>query len=971
MKTIGAIATSLIVSSLGWSQLASAQIVPDATLPMNSIVTPDGNLLTIDGGTAAGSNLFHSFQDFSLPTGYEAFFNNAVSLENVITRVTGENISNIDGLLRANGGANLFLLNPNGIAFGPNARLDIGGSFFVSSAAGLLFEDGSFYGVNPDAETTPLLTVSVPVGLQFAENPGAITHQSRASIEDSEVGLQVDPGRTLALVGGQVNVEGGLLRAPGGRVELGGVTQTSAIGLSPEGRLSFPEGVARADVALTNGANINVRAGGGGNIVINARNLEISGGSTVRAGINSGLGSTNSRAGDIEIQLTETMTVSNPGSFISNTILPDAIGTGGHIDINARSLSVTDGGQIYAGTFGRGDVGNIEIEVEEAIFLTGSNGTSSGIFNRVEKNAIGRGGNINLSASSLSATGGGAITANVEGRGDLGTIVLDIRDDAVFDGFDRDFFYTGIYNRVEENAVGNAGTIEVSTGSLSVTNGARITAGTDGIGNAGSIRIDADTIVLNGISAYDERFNLWPSSGIFSSVIEHGSGEGGDIQITTGTLQVTNGAVVIANTFNRGNGGSIRVCADRVDLAGVGDNGQPSGLITSTEPNSTGKGGEIFVEADRVRVSEGAVISSPTRNSEPGGIVTIEARVFEAIDGGQVIATTIGSGNAGDINISASERLVISGGDPVFANRPSSVGGDIVSNEGPASGVFVSTSAESTGIGGSLRLSTDRLRVREGGEVSVSALGLGGAGNLEVEASSIELNNGRFLAETSAGNFGNIELQASDIQLRNRSRITTNATGSATGGNVEIQTEALAALENSDISANARENFGGRVAIETRGIFGTQFRETPTPESDITATSALGTEFNGTIDINLTDVNPTSGLLDLPAEIIDPNDLVDERCQVGGSARSEFVNTGRGGQPPSPAEALTSSRGWVDPRVPNVTADVEPEGVRTQLVEATGWIVNDEGQVDLVAEVPTVMPDRSLSDSPHCGGEDE
>ena len=255
-------------------QTATAQVTPDGTT--NTTVDVSGNDFTINQGDRAGGNLFHSFGEFSVSNGGSAFFNNAADIVNIFSRVTGGSISNIDGLLRANGSANLFLLNPAGIIFGENARLDIGGSFFGTTADSILFEDGEFSAT--DLDNPPLLTINAPIGLNFRDNPGAIVNRAGfTELENGnniqEAGLEVNRGKAITFVGGNINLENGRLTAPGGRIELGGLAEAGTIELNEDLSLNFSGQLTRADVSLNGFAEIDVTSGGGGDISIFANNI--------------------------------------------------------------------------------------------------------------------------------------------------------------------------------------------------------------------------------------------------------------------------------------------------------------------------------------------------------------------------------------------------------------------------------------------------------------------------------------------------------------------------------------------------------------------------------------------------------------------------------------------------------------------------------------------------------------------------
>ncbi|MER3494473.1 MAG: S-layer family protein [Mastigocladus sp. ERB_26_2] len=897
---------AIAITHIFSANYALAQITGDRTLPNNSNVTKDGNTFNITGGTQAGSNLFHSFQEFSIPTGDTAFFNNATDIQNILTRVTGGSVSNINGLIRANGTANLFLINPNGIIFGENARLNIGGSFLASTASSFKFADGTNFSATPNNTNTPLLTVNLPIGLQYGSNTGNI--QVQAS------NLQVSPGKTLALVGGNVQLNAGKLLAPGGRIELAGVVENNTIGLSSNGSqfgLNFPNDGQRKDVNLSNSAQVSVLAGGG-SIAINARNLNMSGASTVQAGIESGKGSVDSRAFDIDINATEAVNV-DAGSVISNTVQLKAVGISGNINITTGSLTLTSNGQVRTTTSGQGNAGDINIFARDTV-----------LFDRMRSDGS-----------------------------------------------------TGAYTTVEPRAMGDGGDINITTGSLFVKNAAAVLARSQGQGDAGAINISArDVVSFDGVS-----FNLANISGAASSVgsteVANAIGNGSTITITTGSLFVTNGARLIANTFGLGNAGNINIQArDRVVFDGFGFNGYSSGAVTNVESTGEGKGGSINITTSSLSIKNGAVLGARTRGKGDGGNIILNVEKLEAINGGQVFTTSFSSGKAGNITLNATDNVTLAGTDPTYFARRDRYTPVIVPNVGPTSGLFANTSDTSTGQGGELIINTGKLNIRDQAQVTVSSAGSGVAGSLKIDADSIRLLDQAKISADTKGGAGNITLRSRDLILGNNSSITTNATGSnIIGGNINIDTDVLAAFVNSDISANSDQFFGGRVIINTQGLFGTQFRQSPTPDSDITATGA-SPELSGTVQINTPDVDPSQGLVELYVNLVDASQQIATSCNGNQQQRrGSFIATGRGGISPSPTQRLMTDEvltNWIllSEPVQEQQQSQRTDSVNnlTQIVEAQGWEINTDGEVVLVATAPTVTLHSSLFSPISCSG---
>jgi filamentous hemagglutinin family protein len=934
------VASSITIGCLATFSPTRAQIVPDNTLPVNSQVTPGCTVCTIDGGTIQGTNLFHSFSEFSVPTGGGAFFNNTLQIQNILTRVTGNSVSNIDGLLRANGTANLFLLNPNGISFGANATLNLGGSFIASTASSLVFADGTVFSAKPNTSTPPLLTISVPLGLQYGSNPGSIQVQGAT--------LEVGVGQTLALVGGNVQLNGAALytpvEPPGGRVELGGLAGEGTVGLVANGEylgLSFPVGVARGDVSLSNGAVVDVTAGGGGSIGINARNLTMTQGSGLLAGMLR-RGAVDTKAGNIEINTTGAIDLTD-GSYIFNYVDQRAKGQGGDVNITTSQLRVSGGAQVGAATFGEGDGGNLTINASQQVQLIGTTADGqyiSGLFASAQPGSSGNAGDLTIKTGTLLVRDGAQVSAVTFGEGDGGILTVNASQQIQLIGRSADSRYgSGLLAQAEQGSSGNAGELIINTDTLLVRDGAWVSAGTFGEGDGGNLTVHASNQVqLIGRSA-DGRYG----SGLFAQAEQGSSGNAGDLTINTGTLLVRDGAEVGAATFGEGDGGNLTVNADQdVQLIGTSaDHRVPSGLFASAARGTSGKGGELTINTGTLLVRDGA----------------------------QVSASTFGERDGGNLTVNASQQVELIG---------ESADGKY------ASGLYAQANPDASGKAGDVTINTDTLLVRDEARVSVASV-QGQAGNMTILANSVSLNGGSLLAVTAksdAQGGANITLSGLDLlRMDNESLISANALDQANGGNVTIDSTFIVATpptgpNGSDITANAGKGNGGAVNVTTQGLYGIQFRPKLTPKNDITVTSDFG--INGTFQLTTPFVDPTQSLTSLPTEIVDPSRQIVQNCRAvrgEGGEENKFIVTGRGGIPLSPNEPLRNEEAiapnWVtlDSQVKNHTPPTPtPPNSSTPepLMEANGWIMNEKGQVELIASAPNVTPHGTWQPPVNC-----
>lgn len=487
----------ILVSCLYFKPQSSyAQVIPDQTLPSSSSVVNSPDRIEIRNGTRRGNNLFHSFRVFNILSDNLVQFQNNTQVKNIITRVTGNTSSSIDGSISLNGDANLFLLNKNGLSFGANARLEFSGSFLASTANSISFDNGFQFGsqniaISENLPTTP------PIQLSFSNNQSQIQVSGNGGFIDTTLvqsrllpsalteGLQTAPGSSLNVVGGEVLLDGGLLSASQGSTSIGavrsGIVNIDNSNLQPV--LRFSENSNFGNIRFANESLLDfsesfasVRGDlidiGSGSILFsnnfdftNEPSIRVTG-DVIRIANSPLLPSTLS--GQQQIDLSPGLSLF--GADIQTGINTQSVGPaqGASIILSARNLELGLNAGIVSSSLRNGNGGDIQVSADDIVF----EGLPVSFEPLISTNTFGLGsaGNVNIDAASISLSAGEVATVSF-GPQDSGDIIVNTKTLLLENG---SALTTNTLATSDFFDAGDAGDIEISATSIKLIGESRI-----------------------------------------------------------------------------------------------------------------------------------------------------------------------------------------------------------------------------------------------------------------------------------------------------------------------------------------------------------------------------------------------------------------------------------------------------------------------------------------------------------------
>lgn len=817
---------------------------------LGTTVTPDGNTIKITGGARSdngtGSNLFHSFDQFSVGRGDTAQFLNttpAIGTDNILGRVTGGNPSSIFGTIDTTSypGANLFLMNPAGIVFGPNATLNVGGSVAFTTADYLRLADvsGSNAGIFHANTALPNLLTSSPVAAFgfLGSNPAAIAVQGSK--------LTVDPGQSISLVGGNhsftfthpdtgisvsvpngVTVIGGHLKAPDGQIKIASVASPGEVlaeNLDKAANINKQSFGTLGTVQISQLSHIDTSGENGGRILVRGGRLLVDE-STISANTKAAKSGAGRRLDPswlgigIEVEMAQDVIIDN-GSVIETNVEAGADHESGGVRISADKIEVSGGPRLFA-------------------ILKANPGTPvpfAGIkSNIVPSGKASKSGDISLQATAIQVKDLGKVETQTDSAGNAGNILLStVRDITIMNSARVRSLSTS------ETSTGNSGNITISSGqgnvSLQATAFVQSQAG-DGSGNAGSIAILAP----------EGNISLISDGRVSNFVGEDGTGTLGGIQITANDLLLDNKSFIVGNNFSNKVPGNIVIALDgHFTLSG-------NSAIT-IEALGPANAANLIVKASDILITDGSFLfSGPNRiSTAAGGVIDLSARSLTIQNGGKISAET-------------------------FGTEPSAKGGSI------------------------LVTATDHVVLTNGASISASSKGTADAGNIKVDAGrQLSLQDSGITTEAQKAKGGNIEVIATDrINLSNGQISTSVLEGGGDSGKILIDPREVIVQNNSTILSQAVQGNGGDISIRTA-----RFLQDPT--SLVDASSQFGQ--SGRVTIQSSTSNLSGTVAQLSSNTAQTQPLLQNRCvaQVGGG-QSTFLLAGRDTLPAEPSGWLGS-----------------------------------------------------------------
>ena len=725
---------------------AGGQVTTDGTLGARVNLTGPNFLVAPGLGRISGANLFHSFSTLTIRSGQSVNFLADGTLQNVIARVTGGQASSIDGQIRSGtANVNVFLLNPAGIFFGPNASLNVGASFYASTADYLRFSDGSRFNTLTFGGINEQLPTASPQAFGFLDKA--------SNIQLTGAQLRVGDGRSLGLIGGNLGMTNqgtrvSVVSAPGGSVAA--VASGGASEVLLDGR--FQSGVASGRLDILGGTVVAVNEGaqnrGSGRIVI--------------------------RGGEVYVER-------------SRVLAQTKNGDGGDIDVEAATLLSMKTGEVNAVTTGAGNAAHIALKATDILMED-----SSIVDNSCDPGCTtGRGGDIDIAASrSLvmrSSVSGNPlfIASNSFGNGATGHVSISAP-------------LLSMTGRTNIQSVtqggGNSSGITLNVGTLRLASGAQIDTSSRGAGKGGVLSVNAtDLVEITGDRTDDSNQSV--PSGLFTNA--YATGDAGSIQVKTGRLNILAGGEISSSVFRNttGAGGAIEIVATGdVTISGQTAAAFPKRSSIVANTFSTGAGGSISITADRLIVENKGLMQSQSEGEGTAGSMVIRGGELAVRTGGQISSDARAKGAGGAIDVSTSRSVNISGANGgLFAKTYGPAAGGRIVIRSPevrlSEGGGIYTTTDGTGKSGSIEVFAGRrLSLATGAVVAAETSLSGDAGSILVQAEeAIDIDQSRISTQSGgSGAAGRIQVRGGELTIKNGGRVISDAFSRGAGGSIDV-----------------------------------------------------------------------------------------------------------------------------------------------------------------------------------------